>query len=272
MNERASAARSSFYLAMRVLPKDQREAMFSVYRFCRAVDDVADEPEYGAAQHRLNELERWRGDIAAMFAQKAPPNLADLDCAVRRYGLRRDEFEAVIDGVEMDAERNICAPDWATLELYCDRVASAVGRLSVRIFGLGTQTGEALAFHLGRALQLTNILRDIDEDAAMGRLYLPYEALIAAGVPVDDPLLAVKDPKLALACDEVVRRARRHFEHAEAILASAPRAAARAPRLMATAYRSLLDNMASRGFEPPRQRARPSRLRVLGALIAYGVL
>ena len=273
MNEQpAVVARSSFYLAMRVLPKDQREAMFSVYRFCRAVDDVADEPEHGSPEQRLNELERWRGDIAAMFAGEAPDNLADLGGAARRYGLRHKDFEAVIDGVEMDAVCNIRAPDWATLDLYCDRVASAVGRLSVRIFGFRAQSGEALAFHLGRALQLTNILRDIDEDAVAGRLYLPCEALAAARVPVDDPLCVVKDPKLAIACDEVVRRARRHFEQAEPILASAPRAAARAPRLMATAYRSLLDNMASRGFAPPRQRARPSRLRVLGALIAYGVL
>lgn len=267
------AARSSFYLAMRVLPKDQREAMFSVYQFCRAVDDVADEPEYGSPEQRLNELESWRRDIAAMFAGEAPRDLADLDHATRRYGLRRDDFEAVIDGVEMDARRNIRAPDWATLDLYCDRVASAVGRLSVRIFGLkANNTGDALAFHLGRALQLTNILRDVDEDAAAGRLYLPFEALVAAGAPTDDPQRAVKDPKLAIACDEVVRRARQHFERAETILASAPRAAARAPRLMATAYRSLLDNMAARGFEPPRVRARPSKLRVLGALILHGVL
>ena len=186
--------------------------------------------------------------------------------------MQQNDFEAVIDGVEMDAEQKICAPDWATLDLYCDRVASAVGRLSVRIFGLGAQTGEALAFHLGRALQLTNILRDVDEDAAVGRLYLPYEALAAAHAPVDDPVRAVKDRRLAIACDEVARRARRHFEQAEPILNAAPRAAARAPRLMSTAYRSLLDNMAARGFEPPRERAKPSWLRVLGALICYGVL
>ena len=138
----------------------------------------------------------------------------------------RDDFEAVIDGVEMDAERNIRAPDWATLDLYCDRVASAVGRLSVRIFGLGAQTGEALAFHLGRALQLTNILRDVDEDAAAGRLYLPCEALAAARVPVDDPLRVVKDPKLAIACDEVVRPRAPAFRAGRAD----PRVARRAPR------------------------------------------
>jgi presqualene diphosphate synthase len=272
MNDQPAASRSSFYLAMRVLPKDQRDAMFSVYRFCRAVDDVADEPEYGSREHRLNELERWRGGIAAMFAGKTPPDLSDLARATRHYGLRQNDFDAVIDGVEMDAERNIRAPHWATLDLYCDRVASAVGRLSVCIFGFKPHLGEGLAFHLGRALQLTNILRDVDEDAAAGRLYLPYEALAAARVPVDDPQQAVKDPKLAKVCDEVVRRARWHFEQAEPILASAPRAAARAPRLMATAYRSLLDNMATRGFEPPRARAKPSKLRVLSALILHGVL
>jgi len=94
----------------------------------------------------------------------------------------------------MDAEQDIRAPDWATLDLYCDRVASAVGRLSVRIFGLPDEPGVALAHHLGRALQLTNILRDIDEDASIGRLYLPREALAAAGVATDEPLAAAADP------------------------------------------------------------------------------
>ena len=272
MNEQAAASRSSFYMAMRVLPKDQREAMFSVYRFCRAVDDIADEPIYRSPKERMDQLSRWRAEIDALFAGEAPVHLADLDQAVRRYGLSRDDFEAVIDGVAMDAERDIRAPDWSTLDLYCDRVASAVGRLSVRIFGFRPDSGEALAFHLGRALQLTNILRDIDEDAAVGRLYLPCEALNAARVAADVPIRAVADPNVAIACMEVVRRARRHFDEAQPILASAPRAAARAPRLMAAAYRSLLDNMVAQGFAPPRSRARPSRLRMLGAFLCYGVL
>jgi phytoene synthase len=259
-------------MAMRVLPRDQREAMFSVYRFCRSVDDVADEPIYQSRAQRMDQLRRWRSAIEAMFAGEAPPHLADLDKATKRYGLRRDDFEEVINGVSMDAERDICAPDWSTLDLYCDRVASAVGRLSVRIFGLGPQPGEALAFHLGRALQLTNILRDIDEDSAVGRLYLPREELVAASVPTDNPLNAAKDPKLAIACMQVARRARRHFDQAQPIMASAPRNAARAPRLMAAAYRSLLDNMMATGFAPPRRRARPSKIRVLGAFLCYGVI
>ena len=113
------------------------------------------------------------------------------------YHLKQEDFDAVIDGMAMDAEHDIRAPDWETLDLYCDRVASAVGRLSVRIFGLADDPGVALAYHLGRALQLTNILRDIDEDASKGRLYLPREALAAAGVTSDEPLAAAADPKLA---------------------------------------------------------------------------
>ena len=171
--------------------------MFAVYGFCRAVDDIADERGAATAAERLAALERWRADIAAMFAGRAPPHLAALGEATRRFDLRREDFDAVIDGMAMDADEDIRAPDWATLDLYCDRVACAVGRLSVRIFGLAAEPGDALAHHLGRALQLTNILRDIDEDAALGRLYLPREALAAAGVTTDDPLAAAADPKLA---------------------------------------------------------------------------
>src|SRR6185437_4469566 len=208
---------------------------------------------------------------AAMFAGRTAPHLATLAEVTRTYGLMHDDFDAVIDGMAMDAERDIRAPDWATLDLYCDRVASAVGRLSVRIFGLADERGVALAHHLGRALQLTNILRDIDEDASVGRLYLPREALAAAGVTTDDPLEAAAAPKLAGACLEVAARAREHFVKAQAIMEAAPRAAVKAPRLMAAAYGSILDRMVKEGFAPPRQRAKASRLRLIGALLRYGV-
>ena len=143
--EAAPAAHSSFYLAMRILPAPRREAMFAVYGFCRAVDDIADERGPATASQRLKGLERWREDVAAMFQGRAPPNLAPLDRAVREFALKHADFNAVIDGMAMDAAEDIRAPDWATLDLYCDRVASAVGRLSVRIFGLAAERGEALA-------------------------------------------------------------------------------------------------------------------------------
>ena len=266
------AAHSSFYTAMRILPERQREAMFAVYGFCRAVDDIADERRPATPAQRLAELERWRADVAAMYDGRTPPHLVALEKAVRCYDLNRMDFEAVIDGMAMDAAENIRAPDWATLDLYCERVASSVGRLSVRIFGLAPEPGETLARHLGRALQLTNILRDIDEDAAAGRLYLPREALAAAGVTTDDPLRAVTDPKLAGACLEVGSRARAHFDSSQSIMAAVPRATVRAPRLMATAYASILDRMLAQGFAPPRSRVRASRLRLLAALLRYGFL
>src|SRR5271157_1106617 len=237
---------SSFYLAMRILPQDRRNAMYALYGFCRAVDDIADGP--GPSARRMADLERWRADIDSLFTAGSPAKLGDLADAVRRFDLRQADFNDVIDGMAMDAAGDIRAPDWATLDLYCDRVASAVGRLSVRIFGMSAEAGEALAHHLGRALQLTNILRDIDEDASVGRLYLPREALAAAGVTTDDPLKAAGDPKLAGACEEVAARARQHFAKADSIMASAPRAAVRAPRLMAAAYGSILDRMVADGF------------------------
>ena len=143
------------------------------------------------------------------------PRLAGLARAVREFGLRREDFHAVIDGMEMDVVADIRAPDDATLDLYCDRVASAVGRLSVRVFGMEEGDGIALAHHLGRALQLTNILRDLDEDAALGRLYLPAEALRAAGITTTDPAAVLASPALGQVCATLVERARRHFAEAD---------------------------------------------------------
>jgi phytoene synthase len=262
--------RSSFYLAMRILPQEQRQAMFAVYGFCRAVDDIADGG--GSFTQRLSDLDRWRGKIGELFAGRAAENLEDLAHAVQRYGLKQADFNCVIDGMAMDAAADIRAPDWTTLDLYCDRVASAVGRLSVRIFGMGEKAGEGLAHHLGRALQLTNILRDIDEDAAIGRLYLPREALERAGITSNEPLLVADDARLTTACIEVAKRARSHFDEAGRIMIAEPRSAVRAPRLMESAYSSLLGKMVARGFAPPRQRIRVSRLRMLGALLRYGIL
>jgi len=146
----------------------------------------------------------------------------------------------VIDGMDMDAAADIRAPDWATLDLYCDRVASAVGRLSVRVFGMGEQDGVALAHHLGRALQLTNILRDIDEDAGIGRLYLPRDFLVEEGITSTDPQTVLAQPMLGRACAKVAALASEHFKQADAIMAASPRAMVRAPRIMGEAYKRIL--------------------------------
>ena len=264
------AAGSSFYAAMRIMPKAQREAMFEIYSFCRLVDDIADDG--GPRDQRLNQLQRWRTDIDALYAGKAPPHLQGLAQAVREFNLQSEDFIAVIDGMEMDVVADIRAPDFATLDRYCDRVASAVGRLSVCVFGMEKEAGLALAHHLGRALQLTNILRDIDEDGAIGRLYLPREALSDAGIMTNDPVGALANPAIGQACAPVVARAKCHFADAEAIMAKSPRRAVRTPRIMAAAYRIYLDRMIERGWQAPRARVRLRRWQFLWILLRYAIV
>ncbi len=211
-----TASGSSFYAAMRILPRAQREAMFQIYSFCRQVDDIADSD--GPRPERLAALQQWRDDVDALYQGRPPERLKDYVSSVKTFGLKREDFLAIIDGMEMDVPQDIRAPDMATLDLYCDRVASAVGRLSVRVFGLPEQDGILLAHHLGRALQLTNILRDIDEDAGLGRLYLPREGLLHAGITGDDPAKVIAERTLPKVCLPLVERAKSHFEQADAIM------------------------------------------------------
>jgi squalene synthase HpnD len=265
------AAGSSFYIAMRILPRARREAMYAIYAFCRAVDDIADDG--GPREPRRTALARWRTDIDQLFQGTVTPATHDLAEPTRRFGLRREDFQAVIDGMEMDLDADLRAPDWATLDLYCDRVASAVGRLSVRIFGIEPKIGDQLAHHLGRALQLTNILRDLDEDAELGRLYLPREALQNAGIVVDGraPSAILLEPRLEEACRKVSARAAEHFTEADRIMSRCPRRTVRAPRLMEAAYRRILAELNTRGFAPPRERVRINKFRLVGALLRYGI-
>jgi len=255
------ASRSSFYIGMRILPPVQREAMFEIYAFCRAVDDIADDP--GPREPRRAQLERWRSDIDAIYRGSPPTHLAGLAQAVRTFDLQRDDLVAIIDGMEMDVIADIRAPDRATLDLYCDRVACAVGRLSVRVFGMEPAAGLALAHHLGRALQLTNILRDLDEDASLGRLYLPREALQANGIVATEPNEVLAHPALPKVCAVLVELARGEFRDSAAIMAKSPRAVVKAPRIMGEAYRVILDALVARGFASPRAKIRLPRLKLL---------
>jgi presqualene diphosphate synthase len=263
--ERASG--SSFYNAMRVLPRAQREAMFEIYAFCRQVDDIAD--SRGPCALRREQLARWRADIDALYAGKPILRTQGLVGPMRDFGLRREDFHAVIDGMEMDVVADIRAPDEAALDLYCDRVASAVGRLSVHVFGMEGGEGLALAHHLGRALQLTNILRDLDEDASIGRLYLPAQVLLTAGIFATDPASVLASPTLRSVCASIVERARGHFAQADIVMARSPRRVVRAPRIMAEAYRAILDSLVDRGWSSPRRPIRLPRARLLWIIMRH---
>jgi phytoene synthase len=264
------ASGSSFYAAMRVLPRRRREALFEIYAFCRAVDDVAD--AHGPREPRLRELAVWRGDVEALYRGETPVRLQGLADPVQRYHLDREDFLAIIAGMQMDVQSDIRAPDFSTLDLYCDRVASAVGRLCVKVFGMEGEPGIALAHQLGRALQLTNILRDLDEDAARGRLYLPREALEAAGIRISDPGLVLMNPALETACRPVIERAQKHFQVADAIMDAAPRRTVRAPRLMAEAYKRILARLIARGFAAPRAPVRLEKPLLVWLLLRHGLL
>jgi phytoene synthase len=266
-----SASRSSFYAGMRVLPKAERQAMFAVYEFCRIVDDIADDQQGERAQRRA-QLDQWRRDLDALYAGGDAGQAAFLAEAVHRFGLDRADFEAVIDGMATDVERDVRWPTEAELDLYCDRVASAVGRLSVRIFGMEREPGLVLAHHLGRALQYTNILRDIDEDAAIGRVYLPAEALTGAGIALTTPAQVVADPRIDPVAHAIAGKAHVHYREAGAILARRPRGHLIAPRLMEIAYARLLRQMEKQGWAMPRTRVRTNKLALIATVIRLMVI
>jgi phytoene synthase len=243
---------TSFYHGMRILPPDRRLAMYAIYAFCRLVDDIADEE--APLEEKRRGLDGWRTRIEALEAGQANDEVTRvLLLARQKFALRREDFLAIIDGMQMDAETVIVAPALETLDLYCDRVASAVGRLSVRAFGDASPAADEVAHHLGRALQLTNILRDLGEDAGRGRLYLPAEWLAQAGVPAH-PQAALQHPALPKVCEPIADRARGHFSQAAAAMSRCDRRAMKPARLMGASYAAILRRLERRGWAAPEQR------------------
>jgi len=240
------SAGTSFYYGMKILPAARRDAMYALYAFCRVVDDIADED--GDFTAKQAELDIWRGRIAAVFlGQSSDPITRCLASAVRLYDLRQVDFLAIIDGMEMDAGAPIIAPSLEFLDLYCDRVAAAVGRLSVRIFGDPSPPAQDVAHALGRALQLTNILRDVGEDAARGRLYLPREFLTQAGIaPAPEAVLTA--PNLPAVCARLSALAEQNFDRAGAAMKQCDARAMRPARLMAASYQPLLRQLAQQNY------------------------
>ena len=263
-------AGTSFYHGMRVLPSDRRHAMYAIYAFCRIVDDIADEA--GSLQEKRLALDTWRDNISALYQGRAEgPVTRVLAAAVPRFALRADDFIAVIDGMQTDAETVVVAPDMAALDLYCDRVASAVGRLSVRAFGDASPAADRVAYALGRALQLTNILRDIHEDAERGRIYLPREYLDDAVVPAD-PVALLTAPGLPVVCDRLARLAHGYFSEAWEMMDRCDRTAMKPARLMGATYDSILSALEARGWQRLETRVRLPKWKKLWLACRYGLI
>ncbi len=263
------SAGTSFYRGMHVLPPDRRHAMYAIYAFCRLVDDVADEP--GEFSTKVPQLAAWRERVADLYRGKSDgPVTRILVAAAERFKLREDDFIAFIDWMQMDCETIIVAPDLATLDLYCDRVAAAVGRLSVRAFGDASPAADRVAYSLGRALQLTNILRDLQEDADRGRLYLPREWLDEAGVP-HDPLAALGSPGLPRVCARVAGLAHDHFRAAAGAMRECDPKAMKPARMMGATYAAILARLERSGWSNPHERVSLPKWQKLWLALRYGL-
>ena len=262
---------TSFFWAMRLLPAERREAMFAIYAFCREVDDIADAG--GTLEAKRTALAEWRREIDRLYAGTPErPTTRALLHAVAAYDLRREDFLAVIDGMEMDALQDIRAPRRAELELYCARVAGAVGLLSVRAFGDPSEAARRLALAEGKALQLTNILRDLNEDAARGRLYLPREILAKHGIAATEPAAVLAHPHLGKVCDEVAEIARASFAEASERLSRLDRRKMRPAIVMMEVYRRTLDALVARGWRDLDRPVGPPKLSKLWIALRHGLL
>lgn len=246
-------AKTSFATGMKMLSPERRYGMFALYSFCRIVDDIADEA--GNPDDKQKQLQIWRDKIEQLYKEKVSGSVESvLFGSIRRFDLKKEDFLAIIDGMEMDVLTPIIAPDEATLDLYCDRVASAVGRLAIRIFGDSSEAAEKVAYHLGRALQITNILRDLKEDTGRGRLYLPKELLKRFHMPLT-PEESMCHTSIQEVCNIMAYRALDHFRYAFQYMKLCKADAIRPAKMMAVTYWFLLKKQRKLGWRQPFKRA-----------------
>ena len=244
--QKAAQSGSSFYYSFLFLPPERRRAITALYAFCREVDDVVDEVSDPAIAR--TKLAWWRREIDAAFegSPEHPVGKA-LAPVVRDFGLAREQLQTVIDGMAMDLEQ-VRYVDFPALELYCHRVAGVVGMLAARIFGYAEPATERYARDLGIAFQLTNIIRDVGEDAARGRIYLPQDELARFGVPPSALLRREGGDGFVALMAHQVARARDWYARALGALPDADRRSQRAGLAMAAIYRALLEEIERDGY------------------------
>jgi phytoene synthase len=255
-------------MPMRLMPKARRTAIFAIYAVARAVDDIADGPEPPAEKHAA--LDRWRRELDAVYQGRAttPIGMALAD-AVTRYALPREEFDALIDGMAMDVDGDLRAPPQATLDLYCRRVAGTIGVLAISVFGCSGAPERRFAIALGRAFQLTNIARDLAEDAERGRIYVPREIFARFGIGDIAPDVLLRHPRFAEIRRVLCALAEAGYAEAESALAECGSRRRLWPALaMMGIYRRVLAKLAAASGGPRARIARPVQLAIaLRALV-----
>jgi phytoene synthase len=255
------ARQTSFYYSFLVLPAEERRAIVAVWDFCRAVDDAVDEVE-GEGSTARQAVQCWRKELERCFMGQKPETGQGqrLQPFISRFGLPRDAFEDVIDGVAMDLDHMRYQTFDELLE-YCRRVASAVGMICIRIFGCQDERSRAYALQLGVALQLTNILRDIKDDLARGRVYLPLEDLAAYGCTVDDLAAGRVTEPVRRLLDFECRRAREFYARAVDVRPERDRQRLVAAEIMRAVYFETLKSIERRGYDVFTERVRVRRPR-----------
>jgi len=259
--EKAAGSGSSFYYSFLFLPAERRRAITALYAFCREVDDIADEvKDVGVARTKLA---WWRTEVANLFAgHPQHPVARALAPFVAPYGLDAARMNEIIDGMEMDLVHHRYA-DFEALKLYCHRVAGVVGQLSASIFGYANPATIEYAENLGIAFQLTNIIRDVGEDARRDRVYLPVDELARFGLTVEDILARRGGEAFERVMAFQAERAQSYYEAAFARLAPEDRATQRAGLIMAAIYRTLLEEIRADRFQVLEQRVALTPLRKL---------
>jgi phytoene synthase len=259
--QKAAASGSSFYYSFLFLPPERRRAITALYAFCREVDDVVDETN--ETQIAAAKLAWWRSEVANLFAGKPQhPVTKALSVFKEKFSIDAKRLNEIIDGMEMDLTQTRYL-DWTGLETYCYRVASVVGLLAAGIFGYRDARTLEYACALGIAFQLTNIIRDVGEDARKDRIYLPMEDLKKFGVPAADILQCRQTPEFKVLMSFEAARARQHYEKALQVLPAADRKPQRPGLIMAAIYRTLLDEIERDGFRVLTQRTSLTPLRKL---------
>ncbi len=264
--EKAAASGSSFYYSFRFLPLERRQAIIAFYAFCREVDDIADECHDTVLAK--TKLDWWRQEISRLYAGNPghPVTLA-LVMAIRSYKLPQEAFEQIIDGMEMDLDfangQPVRYPDFKELRLYCHRVAGVVGEVAAAIFGITDRATLKYANKLGLAFQLTNIIRDVGEDARRDRIYLPADELAEFGVTPDDLMRSRMSENFRKLMEFQTRRAMATYDEAMLLLPAADRKAQRPGLIMAAIYRTLLQEIRADGFQVLDRRTSLTPLRKL---------
>ncbi len=245
--EKAASSGSSFYYSFMFLPPERRQAIVALYAFCREVDDVVDECH--DMQIAQTKLEWWRNQIRLVFeGEPQHPVAIALKDISGRFTLPREQLLEIIDGMQMDLQQTRYL-DWKALHLYCYRVASVVGLLSAEIFGYQNRQTLKYAHDLGLAFQLTNIIRDVGEDARRGRIYLPMDEMQRFNVPAKQILEAQYSDNFRQLMGVQAERARQLYDRAFAQLPAEDRKAQRPGLIMAAIYRTLLDEIEADGFQ-----------------------